>query len=764
MQRMIAAAMVILMTLTMTGCSLFGFAKPEESDNTQKETGIAQTETGEADKTAEPTEDTEATEESTEATEATEPTEETEPEEEDQGSGGSGGNDTPGGQNPDFGSDDDDDADKEEEEPFAAPAPGTEQNPYLEVVGEIPAQVNTVMLPAQGTVYYQIQSNGKVHLMLEKTDVTITCGETVLEPDEEGTIELPVDGTAEQPVIQITNPSEEEKICTIQFLPEKGTRDNPEIVADIAQIPVKLAQGDEDGYHYLWNVTDTCELTLAPQVPGYEVRAICADTVLSSADRANGTLVLDVWQDTQLLIQVIAVPDEEGIYPAVEDTLLGIVPEKGSLKNPVVLSSLEEVMLSLNAETITSCYYSWTAEKDGTLSLHVDAVTPEELTAGITLVDKNAVISEEPEQPEETDDPQEAVDAEEPAEAEQTEEMHQAEEAETSVLTAMSAAEKKAVRMLPTALAEEALEHTEEPEDPALTEETEAAEEPEETVAEIEEPAQEQVQEEEPVEEEAQESPEENLRQPSMTPEEAAKIAASLQPWVTREMKAGETVVFRVEAAPDATGTYQPVVITFSGSFEVAPGQSGNPIALKTPEDTAAVPAGATRYFTADAPGTEMILAGESVSVILDEEELLPVNGEIRITLGEEAVEFAIRNDGETDAVYKIMFVPLTDSEELVEEEEPAADEESEENTEPVIEESPEEVTEPVEGEESEDSTEPTEGDAPEEDMEPEKEEMPAEAAEPEENPEPEQQAQESADPDAGQPEVTEKALPESEN
>ena len=369
------AVVAILMILLLSTCSGKENPQPTEPMPTQQTTEETKVQETEAPTDA-PTEPAEATEPVTEPTEPTEP-------EETQGSSGSS---KPGGSGSDSGGNDNP---PKETEPFDAPAAGTENNPYVEVLGANATQISTVGLKEKESVYYEIYGAADTVLTLEAADATLTMGETVGKPDETGLIRLPIGAAAEPVKLQITNGGTKETTYKLCFA-RRGSAANPEALESIASVRVELAEGDEDGYYYIWTVTDTCELTLRPAKTGYRIQATHGGLTVSNADSTDGSLKLNVYRGMELQLQVIAAADAEGSAPAISDVITGTIPEKGSLKNPIELESLTPAILELAGGDDHVRYYSWKAEMSGTFAAQVTGAEPETVVCGITLSPENA--------------------------------------------------------------------------------------------------------------------------------------------------------------------------------------------------------------------------------------------------------------------------------------------------------------------------------------------------------------------------------------
>ena len=359
------AAVVILMTLLLTTCS--GEAQP------------APTVPAETQQVTVPPE-TQATQPPTEApTEPNEvPTEPTEPEATEESTGGSS---TPGGSSSGSGGSSDT---PKETEPYEAPAAGSQENPYVEVLSADVQEITTVNLKTDESVYYALYGAADAILQMEATDVTLTLGETDYKPDENGTIELPLHGEADPVVLKLTNSGALTAAYQLHFV-EPGVPVNPKRLTSIDTIAVELAKGNQDGYHYVWTATDTCEVTLMPGKTNYVVYATYDGNTVSNADSADGKLVLNVEKGMKVELKAIAKLDEDENYPKVSDVIIGYVPAKGSLKNPIELENLTPDALELAGGEDYVRYYSWTAAMDGTFAVQVTGAEPETVVCGVTL-------------------------------------------------------------------------------------------------------------------------------------------------------------------------------------------------------------------------------------------------------------------------------------------------------------------------------------------------------------------------------------------
>lgn len=613
----VLAAVAILIILLLRGC----MGTPVDSPTEPTQTGPATSATDTADTIhTDPAEETtEATEETSETTEATE---ETEPEE----TQGPSGSDTPGGYNPGFGEDDEDEDEKEETKPFEAPAAGVENNPYVEKLPSIPGEISTVLIPLEGSVYYEIHGAANSVLMLDNPDATVIYGETACKPDENGLISLSVGEGTDPITIQLSNAAAAEVPYLLKFIGPVGSESNPQVLESIEEIVVELAEGDADGHYYSWIVTETGELTLQPQAEGYVITVTIGDTTISSADSEDGSLTFEIEENQEVIIHVIAESAEEDVYPAVTDTILGTLSDKGTLLNPYVrhltelpaeITTVEipldsyrvydiygagETVLTINDPDAVIVYNSttFTADESGILTIGFDILEPE--TAARLAISCSGEEAKAftmhfayPEGSEKNPIVLEALDPVSLTLA----------GGDDFVRWCSWTAEKTGT----------------------VTVQIDSV------------------------------NPETAACGISLTAQEDTAAAELPQTNASISVEAGQTVLIRVEALADEEGNYPAAEVTISGSFQLKQGLEENPILLAPPEGTITVAAGESLYCTVQVPGMNMTLTGENVSVLFMETEYTAEGGQICIPMGDEETQtFVVTNHGQAEAVYSIYF------------------------------------------------------------------------------------------------------------
>lgn len=329
------ACVVLLLVLLLSMClgeEAPAPTAPTESAPVAETTQQTEATTEQTEETTEATEETtEATEETTEATEPTEPSGNTRP-------GGTGG------YNPGLDSGGSNDTNNPPAD--TTPAAGSENSPYLELVSELPQDVQTVAIPGNGSIYQNIVGLAECVLTIEDKDSYVVYGENTFEPDDLGVVTVPIAApeTENAPVtFRIGNRYEQEKTVMLCFRALLGTEGNPEplpVHDGIFTVKAALEAGDADGYFYGFTAEENSRLALQvdqiTENTGCDIIVTVNETVTKLSDSEDGTLSVEVKQMDTALIQVIAVPTEDGSYPATEVDISGTVESApGSSANPI---------------------------------------------------------------------------------------------------------------------------------------------------------------------------------------------------------------------------------------------------------------------------------------------------------------------------------------------------------------------------------------------------------------------------------------------
>lgn len=382
----IVLAAVIALLLAMCGRG----GDPGENGESSEPAQLSETsEASEA--TTEPTEETtEPTEEPTEETEATEP----------EGNSHPGGTSGPG---LDTGRDDEEeDSTEPTEEELVVSDPGAVDNPYVEAVSEYPASFDSVVLPASGTVYYEVYGvNGGV-LTIEDADAYVILGGVTYKADENGIVSVELNAEGKFVSLQLgRNGAAPLELC---FNGPVGSLTNPMILEGLEQIQVSLEENDEDGFYYQWTCDADCAVTLAAESEDLDIIVQIGDHVISLSengvtDPETGVRTLEFEADAgdEVLIQVIGVQNENGIYPAVETVVSGQVEKFVGTEEEPIVRTLEELPASVTTEVIPegrSLWYEVYGVGGATLTIrNADAVVT--YSGAEYTADENGVVTVE---------------------------------------------------------------------------------------------------------------------------------------------------------------------------------------------------------------------------------------------------------------------------------------------------------------------------------------------------------------------------------
>ena len=361
------ACIAVCFVLLFTACAENGIRKdPTEPSETEEVTQAEETEG--KDTTPEETEPeaTEPTE--TEPTEP-EPTEpeptETEPEETQPSSGGNNMNTgTGGGYAP--GTSDPTEPEATEPPVIEVPAAGSENNAYTEQISNTSGSFKTVKIPAGETMHYKLKTPG-TYLLVEDGNVSVTYGGQTYTP-ENGVvkIELPADDS-QYIALSFTNQAEEETAFAVRVQDALGTIENPVMLDSVAAITAECAEGDNDGIYYKWiaDKTGSLKLNLQEIAPDGEAVEVIVTVNGESCQLAEGSLIVDVQEGQEVLIQVLAVADENGNMPAVTATVDGYVAQRVSLK----VTSLPKDVESVSIPAGQSAFYDITIANNKVMTI-----------------------------------------------------------------------------------------------------------------------------------------------------------------------------------------------------------------------------------------------------------------------------------------------------------------------------------------------------------------------------------------------------------
>lgn len=207
---------------------------------------------------------------------------------------------------------------------------GTKANPYLALPDE-DMHVTTFSIPAGKTVYYSIYRIGGMIMKINDSSAYVIYDGTTYTP-KSGTVSLHIeDAMASASItLQIGNTSSEAKSFEIIFTNPEGTYMNPTVVKDITdEYTVSLEEEASTGYYFIYTAekSGTLVFTLTSTkdsmmtVTNNRNSAQRTTEADGSAD-ADGTkyVEIEVEKGDELIINVGALPNKRGKYPAVDIT------------------------------------------------------------------------------------------------------------------------------------------------------------------------------------------------------------------------------------------------------------------------------------------------------------------------------------------------------------------------------------------------------------------------------------------------------------
>ncbi len=213
---------------------------------------------------------------------------------------------------------------------------GSKDQPYLEYPGDDFA-VKTVSIPAGKELYYDIYRVGGMYLTIEDSNAYVICeGTKYTAKNGKVSFKVPNALASDSVSFQIGNSGSTAKSFTIKFANLKGSYANPEKITKLdGNIEKSLAAGVETGYYYKYNAekTGTIRFCIVEQ---------SAKSILVVTNNRNSTqrtteveedvltdengkqyIEIEVQKGDELVINVGALPNKRGKYPAVEITWCG---------------------------------------------------------------------------------------------------------------------------------------------------------------------------------------------------------------------------------------------------------------------------------------------------------------------------------------------------------------------------------------------------------------------------------------------------------
>lgn len=210
---------------------------------------------------------------------------------------------------------------------------GSKDQPYLETPGSDFA-VTTAKVPAGKALYYDIYRVGGMYLTINDADAYVICNGTKYTA-KNGKVSFKVPNALASDAVsfQIGNNGSTAKSFTIKFANLKGSYANPEKISKLTgEFEKSLAAGVETGYYYEYKaektgtirfyITATKDSILVVTNNRNSAQRTTEADVLTD-EQGNEYIEIEVEKGDELMINVGAMPNKRGKYPATDITWRG---------------------------------------------------------------------------------------------------------------------------------------------------------------------------------------------------------------------------------------------------------------------------------------------------------------------------------------------------------------------------------------------------------------------------------------------------------
>ncbi len=211
---------------------------------------------------------------------------------------------------------------------------GSKDQPYLETPGSDFA-VTTAKVPAGKALYYDIYRVGGMYLTINDADAYVICNGTKYTA-KNGKVSFKVPNALASDAVsfQIGNNGSSAKSFTIKFANLKGSYANPEKISKLTgEFEKSLAAGVETGYYYEYKaektgtirfyITATKDSILVVTNNRNSAQRTTEADILTDED-GNEYIEVEVQKGDELMINIGAMPNKRGKYPATDITWRGV--------------------------------------------------------------------------------------------------------------------------------------------------------------------------------------------------------------------------------------------------------------------------------------------------------------------------------------------------------------------------------------------------------------------------------------------------------
>lgn len=205
---------------------------------------------------------------------------------------------------------------------------GSESQPYLEIP-DANMTVTTVNVPAGSELYYDIYRVGGMYLTVNDPDAYVICDNLQYDAyNGQVYFQVPNALASDAVSFRIGNYSGIPKSFKLVFTSPLGSYQNPAVVDGLAEgFNVTLEEGNETGFYFKHYATQSGVVRFYMQATEESVFIVTnnrnsaqrtSDADIQTDADGNEYVEIEVNQGDELLINVGAVPNKRGKYPAVE--------------------------------------------------------------------------------------------------------------------------------------------------------------------------------------------------------------------------------------------------------------------------------------------------------------------------------------------------------------------------------------------------------------------------------------------------------------
>ena len=212
---------------------------------------------------------------------------------------------------------------------------GTEDDPYLQTPDLETMTVETVSIPAGGSVFYGIYRTGKMTFTIDNAAAYVVC-EGDRYDAENGTVEFigPNILASDAVLFEIGNSGDADAVFTIHFANQKGSQMDPEVITALADDhSVSLAEEQSSGYYYQYIAEKSGMIRFFMEASVDSMMYVTNNR--NSAQRstegdaltdANGNTYIEIeaQEGDEIIVNVAAKPNRRGNYPATDITWNGL--------------------------------------------------------------------------------------------------------------------------------------------------------------------------------------------------------------------------------------------------------------------------------------------------------------------------------------------------------------------------------------------------------------------------------------------------------